>query len=194
MKKNNKGFMLVEVIVTSTVILTSMVVLYSGFNKLYTKYQAKNFYYSIDGVYATKEMASYLLEHDFNTFLNDTLYSSRYQFLIKDGECQISGEICPIIVSLYGVKNMIFTEYDKCDLVYDEKSNEQSKCGLVSGDFLPVQNETFKEYITYVIGYYNIEDANVVVNDGKQENEYSYLILTETFDSSDYYYANLRIR
>ncbi len=35
MMKNNKGFMLVEVIVTSTIIVTAMIGLYTSFNKIY---------------------------------------------------------------------------------------------------------------------------------------------------------------
>ena len=55
-KKRSKGFMLVELIVTSTIIVATMIGLYASFTKIYTIYQTKNNYYHIDGIYATKEM------------------------------------------------------------------------------------------------------------------------------------------
>ena len=42
MKKNNKGFMLIEAIISGTIVLTSMVLLYSTFGRLYNLYQEKN--------------------------------------------------------------------------------------------------------------------------------------------------------
>ena len=64
MVKNNKGFMLVEVIITSTVILTGMILFYSSFNSLFSKYKEREVYHDIDAFYATKEMINALLENN----------------------------------------------------------------------------------------------------------------------------------
>ena len=62
MLKNNKGFMLIEVIVTSTIVVTTMIALYAGYIKLYNTYKQRNSYYNIDATYATKEMLNAMLE------------------------------------------------------------------------------------------------------------------------------------
>ena len=80
MKRNNKGFMLVEVIVTSTIVVTTMILLYSSFNKLSNNYKTKNSYYNLDATYATKEMINSMLksdDEDINEFINDTIYNNR---------------------------------------------------------------------------------------------------------------------
>ena len=46
--KNNKGFMLAEAIITSTIVLTTLVGLYANFMKLYNVYKIRDTYYDID--------------------------------------------------------------------------------------------------------------------------------------------------
>lgn len=192
MRKNNKGFMLVEVIVTSVVIIVAMVGLYSTFSKLYSRYNEMDNYSSVDGIYATKEMVHYLWQNDFNAFVNSSLDTKLYQFIIKDGTCQVGGVFCNHLQAFYKIENMVFTEYDKCDLVVDSKHNTDFNCKTQEGLFLPITNQTFKDYIDYVVGHYNIENANLV--NESDEDEFSYIILTEIYDGKDYYYSNLRIR
>lgn len=179
MKKNNKGFMLVEVIVTSTVIVTAMVGFYASFNKLYKNYLAKNQYYNIDAIYATKEMIKEMMNNNPEQFLNNIFSSSVYGDLIKDGICQeenkngddIHISICTDISNFYQVKNMIIVEYDKESI--QEYLDEN-----------PNLHQTFKEYIDYIINYYDITT----------NEEIGYLFLTEIQDNGNYYYANLRVR
>ena len=64
---------------------------------------------------------------------------------------------------------MILVEYD------NESLNEFMKNNI---------NETFKDYINYVKKYYDI----------KENDEYSYIILTEIKENDKYSYANLRMR
>ena len=59
--KNNKGFMLAEVVVTSTIVLTSLISLYITFNKLYNNYEIRSNYYDVDGIYAIKNMINNLI-------------------------------------------------------------------------------------------------------------------------------------
>lgn len=51
---NNKGFMLAETIIVSTILITIMVSMYTGYNKLYIQYQKRANYYDIDLIYAGK--------------------------------------------------------------------------------------------------------------------------------------------
>lgn len=173
MKKNNKGFMLIEAIVTSTIIVTAMIGLYASFNKLYVNYNSKNQYYSIDAVYATKLMFQDMLDSgDINAIINNIFKDGHGEYLIYTNDtgtqCSV-GSSCSQIASFYNIKNMILVEYDK-----------ESLKELQNGTL----NETFNEYIDYVINYYNVTTSE----------EYDYLLLTEIYDGTDYYYANLRVR
>lgn len=168
--KNNKGFMLVEVIITSTVILTGMIGLYTTFNKLYKNYNIRNNYYNIDGNYATREMFNNLMGDDFNKVINNLIGSNNYDYLIKNGVCNInvSNNKCLKLMEFYGIDNMIFALYDKNTL-----------------DKIDLENETFDEYLEFVIKYYEIDE---------EKNEYDYLFLTEMCNEDNCYYSNLRVR
>ena len=190
-KKNQQGFMLVELIITSTIVVASMVALYASFNKIYSVYKTKNTYYSIDGVYAIKEMTKHLIDKNFNEFIIDaasttntnpeeenTTPAVHYKYIVQNGDCKIKQEdengtdVCVAIQGLYKVKNMIFTEYDK-NVIEELKSKD---LGL---------NETFLEYLDYVVNYYDILD---------EETAYNYIIFAETEEGKTNYYSNLRIR
>lgn len=176
MNKNNKGFMLVEVIVTSVVIATAMISLYSTFNRLYTSYNRNISYHNIDGLYATKTTINYLLNNNFNNFINDTFGGSvttlgkQYKIIIDTNNCFETNGICNKIKQIYNVNQMIISEYNVSVL---EKIKEENI------------NQTFKEYIDYLIGYYDLTVST---------DKYKYIVLTEIKDNNgDYYYANLGI-
>mgnify|MGYP004563302127 CR=1 FL=1 len=180
MFKNNKGFMLVEVIITSTVILTGMILFYSSFNSLFSKYKEREVYHDIDAFYATKQMINTLLENNLNKFLNthDNLETID---LIENGTCKESennyinkNNFCTTLKELYQVKNMMFTYYDENVLENKRKS---------------LNNETFKDYIDYIINYYNIKEANI----GTNTNSYTYLVITEIENNGKNYYASIPI-
>ena len=182
MKKNNKGFMLVEVIVTSTVVVTAMIALYASFSRLYNNYRVKTSYYHLDSVYATKGMIESMLENNdsnnINTFISKTFHNQDYEYLIKKNNCNPSiSSVCPSIQELYKVENMIFIEYDE-NILKNFKDQKDAE-----GKYLI--NETLRDYIDYLITYYNIKKAN---------EDYNYIVITEIKDENNYYYANLRMR
>lgn len=179
MKKNNKGFMLIEVIVTSTIVVTTMIALYTSFNKLYNNYRTKNSYYNQNGLYAIKETINamtkaYISNVNINGFINKNFYSNNYGYIIKNGSrCAMNLEICSNLINLYKINNMILVEYDKT-ILYDIKNQ--------------VENQTFKDYIDYIISYYDI---------GTTAENFNYIMLAELIDENDseqYTYANLRMR
>ena len=182
MKKNKKGFMLAEAVVSATVIITSMVLLYSTFNRLYLLYSEKNSYYNIDAAYATKTMINSLMDDNFEKYINDIFVDSTYKVILEDydeeeleekcvkNETSSNDSLCTKLKDLYKVNKMIISEYDKSTLETDLKT-------------LTI-NKSFKDYIDYVIGYYGVSN---------HDTKYSYIVLTEIRDGDDYYYANLGI-
>ena len=193
MIKNNRGFMLIEVIITSTVVLTGMVLLFSTFNSLYSKYKSRENYHDIDTFYATKEMIDYLMENDFTDFINQNLYENESIFLIENGHCKDSSNtFCNKLQELYGIENMVFTTYDKQNL--ENLKTGKDTNGTSIG--IKIQNETFRDYIDYVINYYNIQNENINATNSERKNEYTYFFLTEAknTDTDLYTYASIAIR
>lgn len=195
MKKKRNGFMLAELIITSTIVVSAMISLYASFNKIYSLYKTKNNYYYVDGVYATKELTDSIIKDNFNAFINNKLSSERNTYLIKDNTCGIETNLqekCKAIQKLYHVKNMIFAEYNKCNLDKEKCTTQDSETNTITnateGDDKTLNienNQPFKEYIDYVIDYYDIES---------ESNEYNYIVLTEIEEDGQTYYSNLRIR
>lgn len=195
MKKKRNGFMLAELIITSTIVVSAMISLYASFNKIYSLYKTKNNYYYVDGVYATKELTDSIIKDNFNAFINNKLSSERNTYLIKDNTCKIETNLqekCKAIQKLYHVKNMIFAEYNKCNLDREKCTTQDSETNTITnateGDDKTLNienNQPFKEYIDYVIDYYDIES---------ESNEYNYIVLTEIEEDGQTYYSNLRIR
>ena len=182
MKKNNKGFMLAETIVTTVVIVSAMIGLYSIFNRLYNQYNKYNSYYNIDGKYAIINTVDYLLINDFNGMIN-TIFENKQFFTImkKEGDiCSkynniditnfLNQDTCKTIRDTYNINEMIIAEYDASVLEKDIKNDNM--------------NQTFKEYIDYVIGYYDVSN---------DDTKFSYIVLVEIKDGDDYYYANMGI-
>ena len=156
MKKNNKGFMLAEVIITSTIVLSAMVGLYLTFNKLYIKYNTISTYKNIDGTYAIENIVDNLIA-DQN--LNNIL-ANKSGRVIVNGECQIIETYCENIKLAYNIENM-----------YIFKMNEESVNELKE----QVKNPTFKEYLDYTKKYYKYDENHyLIVLEYKNENEFNY--------------------
>ena len=166
--KNRKGFMLAELIVTATVVIATIAGLYASYNRIYNLYKERNNYYDVDGIYATNEIIKYYMERNINEIINenmelDSQEAKHFFYMIKDNICQDSdsktavgnGEldrtVCQAIQTAYNVKNMIFTEYDKCTLKPSECTNTETNTEF------EIKNNTFKDYIEYVIKQYNIK-------------------------------------
>ena len=190
MLKSNKGFMLVEVVIVATVVLTTMGFLYVSFNKLYNNYKTRNSYYNIDAMYVTKEMLDLMIERNLgniNKFISNYLSSTNnYAYIIgmltvddetADNEKKVKCNYntpsnCESLREIYGIENMIMVKYEL------EVLKELKNITL---------NQTFDDYIDYLVTYYDLEENN-------DDLEYSYMVLTEIKDEGNHYYANLRVR
>ena len=86
---------------------------------------------------------------------------------------------------LYGIENMIFTTYDKQNLEHLKtgKNTDGASIGI------KIQNETFKDYVDYVINYYNIQNENINATNSERKNEYTYFFLTEGKNTDTDFYG-----
>ena len=68
MKLNNKGFMMAEVIVTCSIVVITLVGLFTSYNKTYLRYKERSNYYNVDNAYACNYIKDLLIE---NNILNN---------------------------------------------------------------------------------------------------------------------------
>ena len=111
MKKNNKGFMLAEVVVTSTLLLTIMVSLFFAFNRIYTRFNNITEYKNIDGMFAIENMIEYMINETGNNNINNILLSkenNNYKYIIDNKICKLSdNNYCNEIQKTYKINNLI---------------------------------------------------------------------------------------
>ena len=160
--KNNKGFMLAEAVITSTVVLTTLIGLYATFTKLYNAYNIRTTYFDIDGIYAIKGMISHLIDNGEINNKIGALKSNEYIQLIPTDSCNNTNDTyCSSLKDLYNIENMYIVNYTK-----DSITNLSTV----------VSNQTFKDYLTYIRTYYSFN---------LEEDGYNYLFIVEY--KNDYY-------
>ena len=180
--KNNKGFMLAEAVITSTIVLTTLIGLYTTFSRLYNLYNIRTTYFDIDGVYAIKGMIDNLID---NNKMNSTLQqvnTNNYSQLISKKVCSSANtntNYCNSLQKLYNIENMYIIQYKK-----DKVTN------LKNQDI----NQTFKDYLDYISNYYSFVDSNAddtTDNKVNVDDGYKYLFVVEYKNGEDYYYSSL---
>ncbi len=175
MKKNNKGFMLAEVVVTSAILLTITVSLLLTFNKVYNRYNSLATYKNIDGMYAIESFMEYIYKNE-NDNINKIIGQMEgkdYLYIIENNTCQniIENTFCTTLNKSYKVTNMIITKEIKesVDKIKEEKASTSKR--------------TLIEYLDFIKKYHPFNDytkdsfiiiAEIIENDSENENDIIY--------------------
>ena len=136
MRKDNRGFMLAEVIIVSSIIVTVLVTMYTGLNKLFVKYDELSRYYNVDAIYLAKNVEDYLIDsYQMGSVISNSL-SNGYVDL-RDGGYFNNAEnlISDDVVKLYFIGN-----YEKTFNNVDEDNLKSLKGG----------ERYFADYVDYV--------------------------------------------
>ena len=155
MKKNNKGFMLVEVIIVSVVVAIIMTTLYVAFVKVYNNYELKETYTNIDAVYAVKTIEDFLID-DFK-IVNLLNNSSEYNEI----NCSSFSDV--------NYCNNVFSRYNINKIYLLKLNNSNDRVPDLPSDV----NQTFKDYIIYLNNAVSFDD------------EISHIFVIETYEISD---------
>lgn len=146
-KLNNKGFMLVEVIIVTVIVATIMTSLYVAFTRVYKVYDMKSRYSNIDGIYALNTIKNYYIESiTFNKLINNT--KNTYKDLIED--INNGTNYCSTLIS-GGTSNnycnkikSIITNYQINTLYIVDKNK------LTDLENITSASQTLKDYINYL--------------------------------------------
>lgn len=189
-KLNCKGFMMAEVIIVSTVILSTLVGLYTIFNKMYIVYTERSYYYNVDAVYAGESIYKYLVSSDkFVEALkkiekqdSEPVASRNYKIIEETEEgtkCNdIEKNICDGLIDTYNIKNAIIFPYN-VNAVNKDNSN-------VSGF-----DVRFKDYLDYLNTSLNFAEKDEI---DEEKQKFNYIIIVELENGDYQYFGYYRIR
>lgn len=153
MRKDNRGFMLAEVIIVSSIVVTVLVTMYTGLNKLFVKYDELSRYYNVDAIYMAKNVEDYLIDsYQMGSVIGNS--SSVGYVDLRDGGYFNNAEnlISNDVVKLYFIGN-----YGENGDGYDKVKN------------LSTSDKYFDDYVDYVkndiknkYGYKRDADGNII--------------------------------
>lgn len=200
MKLNRKGFMMAEVVVVSAVIVTVLVTLFTGINKVSTAYEKRNKYYDITSSQFAIE-ANNILEEEGLKLNNTQTGPNLGSIEIGDENIGLCHENKIVKLSYIGSTNSglrsnfddLFGKYQDTytgyfipykkevfeeGKVYKYDGNTNSDSFTEVGDI----NNTFKDYLNYQSTHY---DFNL---------DFRYVIVVERCNTEECYYFGLRVR
>lgn len=137
-KLNNFGFMLVEVIIVTVVIVSIMTSLYVVFNRVYKMYEIKNKYSNVDGIYALGLIRDELVDNLTINSLLDSAKENVYVTIDKDN-CVGNVSFCDAIFSNYKINKVILVNL--YSYIVENNSNVDTVSGI---------SNTFSDYISYL--------------------------------------------
>lgn len=134
MKKNEKGFMLLETLIVTTFVAGVLILLFVQFSNLSRKYESSYKYNTVEGIYALDDIREYIEYEDFITYIDDNIATDRY---IDITNCSLfkSKETCLNLIEtenidrVFVTTNLVptdrITRYDEEFLEFINKINEE---------------------------------------------------------------------
>lgn len=166
MIKNNKGFMLAEVVIVSAVLITTLVSLYAGFAKVYKAYEERSSFFDTDSIYALKSIEDTLIDEGlFNNIINEINTSNYVSYLAENltDDSYINSYLKELLGN-YNIEYFYITKYDNASLTT-----------IIESD---TDNIVFNDFLTYLQKNLNFDD------------NYNYIFLSKTKDGR---FAYLRV-
>ena len=166
-KLNNKGFMLVEVIIVTVIVATLMTSLYVAFTRVYKVYDLKSRYSNIDGIYALNTIMNYYIENvSMNKLINDT--KDKYINIRSNSSYCNTNNYCEKIKNIidnYKINNLYIIDKEKLiDNINEEDTTQTLK------DYINYLNDTLDKtdnnnsVKAYLIGEFTISATNEIYN------------------------------
>lgn len=151
MIKNNKGFMLAEVVIVSAVLITTLVSLYAGFAKVYKAYEERSSFFDTDSIYALKSIEDTLIDEGlFNNIINEINTSNYVSYLAENltDDSYINSYLKELLGN-YNIEYFYITKYDNASLTTIIESDANN---IIFNDFLKhlQKNLTFDNNYNYI--------------------------------------------
>ena len=210
MKLNKKGFMMAEVIIVSVLILTILISMYTGYNKVIRSYDQRIDYYNVDGVYLLAYIRDSLISYSSpglveGNYLNYFLrryknYSIDHsQGPLSDSYNTLTGEISNVIgggidecISDVDDPNGICFSNSAEVFIFKKSDLYINESGSIGDNIVLYPEPTLVDYILY------LKDSVVLTND----NSYIFVlswkrnmtnVQNASFNVDNYYYSYLEV-
>lgn len=138
MKKNdNKGFMLTEILVTSTLVCTVLIFLYSQFYSIKRGYDVSFKYNTVNGLYAASNVKDFLIDNGTDT-MKQKLGTRPYIDLNKELSEIKSSVYWNSLISSLDIRTILFVKADLTELISnlnDSDVDEETKRFIRHIDF-----------------------------------------------------------
>ena len=138
---NKKGFMMAELIVVSSIVLVTLVGLYTSYNKIFSIYKTRIGYYDVTTLYRLGFYRDVISE---NGKMTEVKYNSESDIV------DITNYI-PADEKINNAKDQVF-------MVYNEKKSIDSS--IFNGKSV---NLTFKDYVDYLSGAIDFSEFNYMM-------------------------------
>ena len=130
MKKKSKGFMLLETLVVSTFIISTLIYLYIQFINLKKSYDISFRYDTIPGLYNLKEVDKFInTNYGYADFINNTdIITNGYTEIYNNNECNINffsnnNNYCEKLMTSIGAKTILLAKIDLTTTKNNLKNN-----------------------------------------------------------------------
>lgn len=118
LKKNNKGFMLLETLLVSVFIASTLIFLYIQFQKVRDSYQSSFSYNTVIGTYASSNFLKYLQENGISNLSNTINSGTVYIDLTTCPSAYLTNTpLCKKLVTELGIKKVIYASSDTSALI-----------------------------------------------------------------------------
>lgn len=150
-KSNNKGFMLIETLIVSLFVATTLIYLYVQFVNLNSAYTTSFTYNTVDGLYALDDIRDYLL--DYQSIVQTEMKKKDY----VDDICTIlpNQNYCEGLLEAENVKTLIIAKNDLTTTVFPTSYNQTLK------DFIDKITVTGNEEYRLVAEFNNLTYATL---------------------------------
>ncbi len=154
MKKKQKGFVLVETLVVSLLVLTVLIFLFLQLNTINLNYQKSFRYNTVEGLYSANNMKVYILKNGYENLVKEMNEKKSY---IDITNCQNSSlnntSQCSNLIKALQIKKILFTtdnveslltqnevfEQKFLDFMKYMKTNQENKYRLI----IAFENDTY---------------------------------------------------
>lgn len=167
-KKNNKGFTLIEGLIVSTVVLSTLVFLYIQFVNINNNYQVSFTYNTVPGLYIARNISDYMLETNYQTVTSE----------ISNGYLNItnnytgSGALYDDIINVSDIKSIFLTNENPSDFQNYLKNNTVSGVDTNFKNFIlkiPAKSDANLTRYRLIIEYNDNTYATIILSGNANE-------------------------
>lgn len=141
MKKNNKGFVLVETLVVTVFVMAVFSVIYINFYPLVGEYERREFYDDVDSKYGAFWMKRFIQDSSYSlTTFKGNVAGSKHYHVFSCSQLSAKQGLCENLRTKLHIKNVYITDYNLTQF---------KTVAAVEGGF----SDSLKSYIDYLPEY-----------------------------------------